>query len=347
MAETLDRLPENNNFDLLRFIAAAMVIFYHSFAIAGQFSQEPFLGWLGMSYKFYKTDNLGALWVHVFFVISGYLVTASYQRKSQGYIVRRMKRILPGLIVCIAFCCFIVGSFFSPFPLTTYFTSKEFYQYLAFVFVFPIKNFFSIPGVFDHNPPHMIPGLNVSLWTIPWEMVCYILLPLLCDIRKYTKDHRIFVLLGALFIYWRLDEVSFAGGVVNCLYFFIGSALYQYRDHLHRIYNPCLCIGAMCYLVFGYATNLYDFVDLLVIPYLTIYFACHAEIWPDFATKVKGDYSYGLYIYSWPVQQALVSISDNTLSPTLLFMLSFSLTLLLAMASWHCVEKYWLRKSRV
>jgi peptidoglycan/LPS O-acetylase OafA/YrhL len=58
-----------------------------------------------------------------------------------------------------------------------------------------------------------------------------------------------------------------------------------------------------------------------------------------------GDYSYGIYVYAFPVQQTLIALLAP-MSSWLLFALATPLTTALAVASWHAVEKPALRLKR-
>ncbi|MGE0754705.1 MAG: acyltransferase family protein [Alphaproteobacteria bacterium] len=166
-----ERSLYDNNYDLLRMVAALMVVFYHSYAAIGEFSDEPFMGYFwewgkpGLS-----ANNLGVIGVHIFFVISGYLVTASYMREHENYLERRLRRIMPGLIGGILFCAFIIGPLATVLPLAEYFQLRDLYWFLAYVFLFPVETIFTIGDVFA---THHVPALNEPLWTIPWEMICY------------------------------------------------------------------------------------------------------------------------------------------------------------------------------
>jgi peptidoglycan/LPS O-acetylase OafA/YrhL len=52
-----------------------------------------------------------------------------------------------------------------------------------------------------------------------------------------------------------------------------------------------------------------------------------------------GDYSYGIYIYAFPVQQTIASFYPKIPIGLYLLVCSF-LTFVLAILSWHLVEKY-------
>ena len=77
-------------FDLMRLIAALLVVVSHTFPLAGH---PPLRIW--------GVEDLGALGVSIFFVISGYLVTASYLRDPKTYLLKRLLRIEPALIASL------------------------------------------------------------------------------------------------------------------------------------------------------------------------------------------------------------------------------------------------------
>lgn len=330
-----------NNFDLLRMIAATMVVFYHSYAVLGVFSLEPILGFMwGDGVHGLSANNLGVVGVHIFFVISGYLVTASFLRNEERYFQRRFARIMPGLIGAILFCAFIVGPLVTALPLPEYFASGSFYHFLSYGFVVPIEPNFIIADVFADLT---VPAMNVSLWTIPWEVTCYLLLPLiLTSPLRYNRTHLVCALIAGILIYVRMDGLSFNKGLLCSIYFLMGSVLYRARDVV--VLKPRYCWAAIFAIFIGYATGIYDYISVIALPYLVIYFACYDAHYVDFMQTLKGDYSYGIYVYSWPVQQSLVWLSGGEMAPHFLFLASFALSLLLAVFSWHIIEKPYLKR---
>ena len=95
----------NNNFNLLRFLAATAVIFSHSYALTGHGMEEPLLQWsAGATY-------FGVLGVTVFFIISGFLVSKSVERKMVGaFAAARALRIFPALIAATLFSVLLAGA---------------------------------------------------------------------------------------------------------------------------------------------------------------------------------------------------------------------------------------------
>lgn len=91
----------DNNFNIIRFIAAILVLYSHSYPLYGHKFIGPVEQFFGKSW--------GGLAVHVFFISSGFLIMGSFvNSKSIGnFIVSRLLRIYPALIVSVLFCVFI------------------------------------------------------------------------------------------------------------------------------------------------------------------------------------------------------------------------------------------------
>ena len=94
----------DNNFHLIRHLAALAVVLTHSYAVVtGQYSSEPLVSLLGRSIGHYAVD--------VFFVLSGFVVTQSLARNANltRFAVSRVLRIFPALIVAVLATAFILG----------------------------------------------------------------------------------------------------------------------------------------------------------------------------------------------------------------------------------------------
>src|SRR6185312_1579601 len=155
MTRVADLLKRDSNiFDALRFFAAALVIFSHSYALAGY--PEPQL----------QGISLGALGVRIFFILSGVLITASWvsHPRFTAYIGKRLLRIWPAMAFIIVLMTFAIGPLFTIFPLHAYFTNNQTYAYLNGLTIFGLH--LDLPGVFTSNPAG---GVNGSLWTLPYE----------------------------------------------------------------------------------------------------------------------------------------------------------------------------------
>ena len=117
---------------------------------------------------------LTQLAVGVFFVISGYLISGSWERRPQlpRYLTNRVLRIIPGLFLVVVVSAFVLGPLVTTLAAGDYFTDGGTYSYLRNAVLIPN---YALPGVFAGNP---FPGaVNGSLWTLPAEFACYLVVP--------------------------------------------------------------------------------------------------------------------------------------------------------------------------
>ena len=203
MINTLGHRGRNNNLNLLRFVAASMVLLSHSFALStGTWQAEPLVNIIGMS--------LGSIAVDIFFVVSGFLVTGSMlSRKSvYAFLWARALRIYPALLIAILFCVLLIGTVFTTHPLNSYFLDSETQKYLLKNVIMVFGSTGHLPGVFENLP--FKNAVNGSLWTLPWELRMYVLMAmfgLLLHIKKIPSE-RIFnsaiVILAVVFTFFYL-----------------------------------------------------------------------------------------------------------------------------------------------
>src|SRR5579859_5259755 len=151
-----------NSFDFLRFVLASLVIFSHSYPLlTGTNDHEPLLLATG------GQITAGELAVDAFFLISGLLIVGSWQRSSRPvlFLWRRVRRIAPALLVVALVhigLLFVISS------------HPGFDQSIWIVLRAAIGTL-KVPGLFVQNPQPYVP--NGSLWTIKYEVVCYLLVP--------------------------------------------------------------------------------------------------------------------------------------------------------------------------
>lgn len=337
----------DNNLNLIRFIAAAMVIVAHSYPLTGTPAEGgPFMRLVGV--------DGGTIGVNIFFMLSGLLITASYLRNSDivRYLKSRALRIFPGLIVAVLISAYLFGLFFTTEPWLAFATSA---QTLEFVLVNSalISDFiqlrYQLPGVFENNP--MPYAVNGSLWTLPYEMWMYIFLLGLGVVGLLRRQRWInlfivglvvtYLTLQALVdapIFYKLDNFERFTS-----YFLVGVALYVNREWvpIHWSIGMALAIFAAV----GYGTVYYPLLFSAALLYGVLWFGYV----PSGAIRRFndwGDYSYGLYIYAFPVQQGLVALWPN-IAPGQMSTIAFIITFAFAFLSWHLVEKQALRLKKV
>jgi len=328
-----------NNFDFLRFFAATLVIVSHSYYIAlgaaGADMAEP------LHELTHGQLSLGSLGLAVFFVISGFLVTQSYERRANllKYLKARSLRIFPGLAVVVVLTAFVLGPAVTSLDFVAYFSSTDTYAYLLNVFL--VHPRFVLPGVFSDNAYPL--AVNGPLWTLRYEFAfylvaagCGLLLLLRGRERLVVVAGTVACILFATFV--PRDTVPAVVYQVARLYswFGMGMLLYLFRSAVPLDWR--LVLLAAVAIVAAAKLGFLDPVFAIAGAYLMVYVA----LWPGLplASWARyGDISYGLYIYAFPVQQTVAYLLGGHPSVAQVLIISFPITVCFATLSWHLVER--------
>lgn len=338
------KIDRNNNFDFLRCLAAVMVILSHSFALTGADNRELLVRLTNGQW------TLGGIAVAIFFMISGYLITQSYNNSVNisEFSIKRALRIFPGLIVVVVISSFVLGPIISTLPFREYLSHAQTYRYLLHTSIlFPIE--YSLPGVFNSN---IYPNaVNGSIWTIPYELICYAMVGLLGVFGFLKKGKAIsFLLLVCLVSFYFLPssilnvikgDIIISHMIELSIYFLTGVLFCLYRTKIKFNYvYLVLSLVALFYCCFN---GNFKFVFFLVGPYIVFFLAFNQKL-RLYSFSKYGDFSYGLYIYAFPVQQLIVYIFKNNIDPKTNFLIALPVTFVLAFMSWHLVEKRFIKK---
>jgi peptidoglycan/LPS O-acetylase OafA/YrhL len=337
MPQTANSLrTRRNNFDALRLVAAASVIFSHAFLIAeGTQRREPLILATG------NQAVLGLAGVFVFFAISGFLVTQSFETTGNPlhYLAKRALRIFPGLFVVTVLSAFVLGPLVTRLPLSAYLAQPGPYRYvLANTLLDPKVH--TLPGVlFVRNPVGL--EINGPLWSLSCEFAMYIMVMALGMLRVLTLRMALLLLaLGMACIHFPAAKAVFGGWGWTLAFFAIGMALYKLRDT--RIFDGRIALLALAGLVASVPLGQFILLFPLTGCYLALWLALTPRLPPIPATRF-GDLSYGLYIYGWPVEEAAMWLSGGRLAWWQLFLVAFPVAAGLAFLSWHLVESRALR----
>ena len=327
-----------NNFDFMRFAAASSVIISHSFVTTGNL--EPTLG----------VTTLGRLGVSIFFIISGFLITQSWiHHPNLGpFIAKRLLRIVPALACVTLFVLLVLGPIFSTVSHAQYFQDRRILAYLGNVSIFFLS--YNLPGLWVHNP---YPATtNAPLWTLPMEFIAYLAVAgagitgLIK--RKFSYIPAVLVVIALTHIF---STILFTLGIEfqnhgsfyllgNLAFFATGSFLYLRREDI--IYSDKLALVALAVIIFSVLVPWQFYLELIALPYLVIYLALiptrHLQQFAKY-----GDFSYGMYIYAWPLQQAAYGVTGGSLSPLMSLVYAYPLAVALAAISWHGIEKHALK----
>lgn len=337
----------NNNFDLIRVIAAAMVVFGHAYELTG-LEPDGITRALGI--------GVTALGVDIFFVVSGFLVSASLinSKSLWRFAIGRALRIFPGLIVCCLLTAFVLGPIFTHLSLAEYFSHERLYAFVVskgtIVGVFLTGGGSDLPGVFANNP---VAGIaNGSLWTLTYELFMYGLV-FVCGGLALALMNRfdlvlrglygVVLLLCVLIHFDSIPGLATDNEVIASisrfgLCFFLGGLLYLFKDKVVLSWGvfflALVCIAFMSYKMPSYLPSVLYYAGLA---YAVIFLAYSQRVFASRFNR-KNDYSYGLYIYAFPIQQATVDLLPG-IHPMGLMVLAGLLTLAMAAMSWHLVEK--------
>ena len=310
-----------NNFDLLRLMASLAVLLSHACAFTGL--PEP------LARQSRNQTALGGIAVATFFVISGYLITQSYDRgrSPARFLAARALRLLPALAVTLVILALVLGPLLTTHDLHAYFADPRVGR---FVWVnLSLTDFVGgLPGVFEHNRfPDLVDG---SLWTLRYEAECYAIvlaLGLAGLLRRWTAA---LLCAAALFACFR-----WVGGVRVQLesYFAAGAFLYLWRVPLDgRAAAACLALTLASLLTHGFRLAM-----ATTGAYVVIYAAMKLR---PLHVRLKADLSYGIYVWAFPVQQ-IVSMDGGAWWVNVAF--STPIVLALAWLSWTLIEAPCLR----
>jgi peptidoglycan/LPS O-acetylase OafA/YrhL len=324
-----------NNFDALRLAAAVSVIFSHSLLIAEGTQKHEWLIRL--------TGNqciLGLCGVFVFFAISGFLVTQSYEQTGDPlrFLAKRALRIFPGLFVATLLSAFVLAPIVTTLSPGAYFALPQPYLYV-FGNTLLNQRVHELPGVmFVNNPAGL--EINGSMWTLRCEFLMYLTVLGLGTLRLLKLPTALGMLaLGMACLYF--PALGVLGGWGWLLAFFAaGMILYKLRNT--RIFDGRLALAALAGLVIS--VKLRQFIPLFPL------FGCYLALWlaltpllPVISAARFGDLSYGLYIYGWPVEEAVIWLHGGHAAWWQVFGFALPAAAVLAFLSWRLIESPALR----
>lgn len=351
LEDSLDR--DKNSIGFLRLVLAIFVVIQHAYVLR-PLGEEP----IG---KIIEGLTFGKLGVYGFFILSGYLITASFIHSKSliNFFWRRILRIFPAFWVCILFTIFLFA------PIAYYIVNSTLEGYFFgnttdSPFGYLYKNIFLTihqPDIRAIITSSVDKGLlneksfNGSLWTLIHEFRLYILTGLIgFFLFKNPKKYWIFFVIFALYtIHHFLDPLKSRilyrlyvdnPTVILPIYFFTGASFYLLRNKIQvntiGIILAILITAVGIYFKFNYYIFPFTFTYILLWLAVKLPFI-------DWERKY-GDYSYGIYIYSFIIQQIFILKGWTVdMHPLLFSIISLLITLPFAFFSWKLIEKPVLR----
>lgn len=324
-------MNRDNNFDSLRLFGALLVLVGHASPLTGLW-EAPEIGHI-------KIYRIGVL---VFFSISGYLITASWlhQPNLRKFLLKRALRLFPALLITLLVTVFVIGSIFTKVPLESYLSSPQTWSYLALGALLMPQ--YELPGLFLTG--HPLTAVNGSLWTLGLEFTCYLAIAAICLLvaRKTYLGPAVWISVSALLLSpaFHLDKIL-ATSIETAIFFAAGSLLYfVFRGNRLPHWIAPVALGSWLLADFVNPA-LGQTLSWLAIPMAVVAFGMQS--YPGMRDAAKfGDFSYGLYLWAFPVQQVTIEVF-GLVEPWLNILIVLSATLTLAVLSWHLIEKRALR----
>jgi len=332
----------DNNFTLIRLIAAYAVLFAHSYGLAlGRPGQDAVTRWV----KMWWGQSLGELAVTVFFVVSGFLVGGSYLHRNNAltFVEARVLRIFPALFLAVLLSVFVVGWYATTMDKIDYLRSPVIWDYVRHNLWLLGGVKYQLPGVFEGNP--RTSAVNGSLWTLPLELRMYIMVLILGVVGILKRQHLFNFLAVALVLVFLAKEKSwltlpplYSKHLYLVVAYIVGMFLYVNRKHIPL--NVVVLTTVVTVMLVFHDTSLWMPVKIMGLGYVLLFIALHPAVRLPNLDR-WGDISYGVYVFAFPIQQLIVK--DVTRSPLEVLLYSTLVVVPLSMMSWHFVEKPALR----
>ena len=336
----------HNNFDLMRLLFASLVLLSHSTELMiGNREQEPLT-------QVFHTISFGELGVDCFFILSGFLITASWMRDPHAlnFLRKRVFRIYPGYAVAFLVSVYAVGAIGAG-------NASSFWHDLHPLSLLRQAAFLQPPATAATFTAWPYPLVNGALWTIQYEFACYLLV-LVLGASGLLNRHRVLTLLWAAallcFAAFRItrmhdprtgaiDDGGHILPMIRFLPMFLSGACI-YHGQLHQYAPPkwLLAVTAITLLI-GLSGKVTAEIAVASVGAYLLIWCGHIPLNLNLLRRLP-DISYGVYLYGWPLQK-LVIASKLVHTPVSVFVLSWGLALLAGFTSWHLIEAPALRVS--
>jgi peptidoglycan/LPS O-acetylase OafA/YrhL len=329
---------DKNNFDGVRIGLALIVVFAHLTELTHVSDFKYF--------AFVSDSNFA---VKGFFAISGFLVAKSFLSRNNiiEYLEKRLRRIYPAYFTTILLCL-CIGLFTTTLNTSEFLKSLQTLKYTLANLTF--LNFIqpTLPGVFETNS---VQAINGSLWTIKVEVMLYFCIPTLIYFFKRLGSNistfSVFFI-SVAWVYFFTYEYSGSKGeeiarqFPGQLSYFALGAFFAFNENINRK------IGAIAVVsLFALFTTSNPLAKIVIDPiaYSSIVIFVSTAACRSLNLGKYGDISYGIYLYHFPIIQLLIFLGAFETNVWIGFSSTFAITLILALASWHLVEKKLLKRT--
>ncbi|MBS0215785.1 MAG: acyltransferase [Proteobacteria bacterium] len=320
-----------DNFLPLRHLAAAMVIYGHAYALTRHAPDD-----VDLVQRFMPGYYAGSLAVFFFFAISGYLVTLSLLRQPSilRYVRNRVVRIWPAYIACILFCTLVIGLAWTTLSSSAYLHDKATWHFILGNAV-PKSFVWNLPGVFASNPyPNVVNG---SLWSLAVEVRWYLWLGILAALTLVRRRPAFTAVAGAWILWcawqwWHGVPDARDVRALGCI--FLGGGMCAiWRDRLAITHVGMA--GLIVLAAIAHGSRWFGPIAAIAALHFCLWAAYRlpALPWPR-----RIDWSYGLFLYGFPVEQCIAAWNP-AITPLAMLPLALAGAAILAAISWHAIER--------
>lgn len=331
------RVAHLAGFDGLRLLAALGVIFSHAFVIAtGLNTKGSPTMWEEVAYR------MGDYGVFTFFIISGFLLSRSLLANPDSivYAVNRILRLLPAFVFYSLVMGLLIGPVLSSLEPAHYFTNDKIFAF--FRWGLDSLTSPSLPGMFEDDGGQA-GVVNGSLWSLHYEALSYLFLIALWTIFRGPARVAIAMAGVAILTASSTTAAHQIQSIAFTLPYFAGGVM---MNVIYRTYGVNWLGAAIS--VIAFVISCFFGVQALAFSVLGAYLVVFVGDRPNFLTKPTakiGDLSYGLYLFGWPVEQAIRQVTSTT-SPMTIFWIAVPATAVFAFLSCHLVERPAMRLRR-
>lgn len=340
---TYNYIERRNNFDFLRLIFAYFVILSHCYPISGEHDCD----WLCQ-----LTDKqiwFSFIGLKGFFAISGYLIFKSlhHSKSLKSYTYKRIYRIFPAFFTVLILTALLMSIIYQN-DKVPYFSQPSVWSYVP-INLSLIFYQLNIVNIFESNPYQYI--INGSLWTIPYEVVFYCLLPII-KLRNIRTTKTLIILLFLISVLLSilynstLKSITFGSFQLSHLfdllsYFLAGSLIYLLKLDMYFSKKQWILFFIFLITISIYF-QYFESIKYFVFPLTIILIGNSSMPIINQVYNRVGDISFGLYLYAFPIQQTLYFYFKFNTIP--LFIYSAIITTIFAILSWNLIEKRFMEK---
>ncbi|MBO9423024.1 acyltransferase [Labrenzia sp. R4_2] len=326
---------EDNSFGVVRLAAATAVIVSHAFILTRRSELADPLATM-------TSFSLGGHAVNVFFVLSGFLIAASWDRRPNlsYFLTSRFLRIFPALFVVTVTTIFVAGIAQKQLGMAAFLFSWETIS-LFLRAVVALDGGGTLPGIFIENPDERY--VLATVWTIRYEVICYLTIPIVATLSaQFGGEKKIVAAIlavsaGILVLRFGHEATLLIDHLARFFFaFYLGIASWMMRKHINVSFVRVALVFACAFVLLG--TPVSPVAEIIAIASLTFWLGS-LNLGRIGNLTNRDDISYGIYLIGFPIQQTWLVLWHGPYPILMNLTLSLLTIIPLAFLSWRLIER--------